>query len=345
MSNQNKTGGIIENKEYEAFAVKSIDVDKRQISAIASTGNKDRDGDIILPSAFKKSLPSYLKNPIILASHCGRLTDGHSPVVGKVVDARIDSKALHVIIQFAETELGEEYWKLYSQKIQRALSVGFIPVTWKDVRDGNGRRTLRTYTEVELLEISCVAVPSNREALSKSAKKRTDWLSGKKMEREAVAAHDDFVKDLMDADPSLSAGMIREMLLAVDDDADEVKEIMAEDPLFEQKAEEMADAFCLSEEEFVKTYYEPKQKQAKPVTVKSLLKERENEGIRAFGNVRLYKHFLKYKNYKARGFCTQSGFTDDQEKLFDAYLAGGTEAVKKYLVPSSNVNALADLIT
>lgn len=177
-----KGDGILENK---AFTVKSVDAKNHRISAIASMNTKDRDGDIILPSAFKKSLPGYMKNPVILACHKHSLADGRSPVVGIVVEARIDDKALHVVIEFEhETELGKEYWTLYSKKRMRALSVGFMPMKWKDTRDDKGKCTLRVYTEVELLEISCVPVPSNREALSKSAKKKADWLSGKAHERE-----------------------------------------------------------------------------------------------------------------------------------------------------------------
>ena len=66
---------------------------------------------------------------------------------------------------FAETALGEEYWQLYKDKHMRAFSIGFIPLEWKDERDQQ-QGDIRTYTNIELLEISAVPVPSNRRALA-----------------------------------------------------------------------------------------------------------------------------------------------------------------------------------
>lgn len=168
--------------ECQAFVVKSINQEKRQITAIASTESLDRDGEIILPSAFKNSLPAYMKNPVILACHHHRLQDGKSPVVGKAVRAWIEKKSLFVIIEFAETELAKEYWHLYSNKYQRALSVGFRPKQWEDELRGGQR--VRVYKEVELLEISCVPIGSNPDALSRSAKRKRDFVASKRADTE-----------------------------------------------------------------------------------------------------------------------------------------------------------------
>jgi hypothetical protein len=48
----------------------------------------------------------------------------------------------------------------------RAFSVGFVPLEWKDDRDPK-YGDVRTYTNIELLEISAVPVPCNRAALSR----------------------------------------------------------------------------------------------------------------------------------------------------------------------------------
>lgn len=171
-----KAGGPA-TKQWQGLFVKSVDQGKRQITALASTSDPDRDGDIILPTAFKKWLPTYLRNPVILAEHSHRLGDGKSPVVGKCVSAQIDKAGLHIVVEFAETEAAEDHWQLYKGKFQRAFSVGFIPHASEDRKiDGN---VVRVFTEVELLEISCVPVPSNREALSKSAKRKRDFVAAK----------------------------------------------------------------------------------------------------------------------------------------------------------------------
>jgi len=178
---QHKAGP--ELKEFPALFVKEINEGKRQITALASTDDLDRHGEIILPAAFKEKLPTYLKNPVILTSHQHRLEGGHSSVIGSAVKVWIDKKGLWVIIEFAQdTELSEEYWQLYKQKKQRALSVGFIPLEWEyQEREG---KSVYVLTKVELLEISCVPVGANPEALTKAKQRKRDFVAAKKQELE-----------------------------------------------------------------------------------------------------------------------------------------------------------------
>jgi len=152
--------------------VKSIDADKRILSAIVSTDAIDRDDEIIEKAAFKESF-----------AHMHRLADGRSPVVGNVMSARIVKEGLLCEIYFHDlTELAREYWQLYSNKIQRGFSVGFIPIEGER-RNVEGR-WVYVHTRVELLEVSCVAIPSNRESLSRSAERRRAFVAGKREERE-----------------------------------------------------------------------------------------------------------------------------------------------------------------
>jgi len=105
-----------EYRETPSLFVKSIDEAKRQIEAVVSDASIDRMEEIILPSAFKELLGEYLKNPVIISAHQHRLETGHSSVVGQTVKAWIDKDGLHVVIWFAETELGNEFWYLYKNK-------------------------------------------------------------------------------------------------------------------------------------------------------------------------------------------------------------------------------------
>jgi len=179
-SDNEKAGPVL--KEFPALFVKSIDTEKRQITALASTGDLDRDNEIILPTAFKELLPVYMKNAVVITSHQHRLQTGHSSVVGNVVKAWIDTRGLWVVIEFVKgTELGDEYWLLYSQKKQQAFSVGFVPLEWNfEERDG---QRVRVYTKVELVELSCVPVGSNREALSRSKQRKLDFVQARREER------------------------------------------------------------------------------------------------------------------------------------------------------------------
>lgn len=173
-----KTG--LETKEFPALFVKSIDKAKRQITALASSADLDRHDEVVEPEAFRELLPVYMKSggPVI-TSHQHRLETGHSSLIGNVIKAWIDQQGLWVTIEFIRgTALGEEYGMLYLEKKQRALSIGFIELEGgSEMRDG---RQVYIHTKVELLEISCVIVGANREALSKSKQRKVDFVSEKK---------------------------------------------------------------------------------------------------------------------------------------------------------------------
>ncbi len=152
--------------KYFFAEVKGINEEERTIDVVASTIDKDRDGDIILPSAFKKSVKSFKANPVILACHQHRLENGSSPVIGSAIPETIEitERDVRFTVRFASTALGEEYWILYKDKHMRAFSVGFIPEKWKDDKESGGR----IYTQIEWLETSSVPVPSNRRALARA---------------------------------------------------------------------------------------------------------------------------------------------------------------------------------
>ncbi len=208
----------LESKEIQALRIKSIDADKRQITAIASTETLDRDNEIIELAAFKRATPAYMKNAVVLAYHQHRLADGRSPVVGFCVKAWVDKKAFYITVQFADTTLGLEYWKLYSEKIQKAFSVGFKVIA-SDFKTIEGRR-VNVITEIDLFEISCVPVGANPDALSKAAQKKRDFVEGKKQERQAFLG---FTTDmgLSDTGQQLTDEQILEKIHQMDPDFDQ----------------------------------------------------------------------------------------------------------------------------
>jgi len=160
------------NKDEAGFVfvnVKSINEEARTLDAVASTSDLDRDKEIILTSAFVESLAAFRANPVILATHQHRLSDGSSPVIGSAIPEtiRVGESEVTFTMRFADTPKGEEYWKLYRDRHMRAFSIGFIPIEWTDEKDEH-LGYVRTYTKIELLEISAVPVPSNRRALARA---------------------------------------------------------------------------------------------------------------------------------------------------------------------------------
>jgi len=183
------------------FLTKSAAIDEklRQIRFLASTPDPDRDGERIPPTAFEKHLPGFMQNPVFLACHAHRLDSGEPPVIGKIIRAWVEAKVgLWIIVEFTTSELGEKYWQLYRDGFMKAVSVGFIPIEWHDLIE-NGE-TVRTFDEVELLEVSAVAVPSNRGALARSKQNKLAFVEGKRDEEILEKIRKDLAKQGRDFD-------------------------------------------------------------------------------------------------------------------------------------------------
>jgi len=205
--------------KYFFAKVKAVNEQGRTIDAVASTRDLDRDKEIIEPIAFAESLDSFRANPVILATHQHRLSTGSSPVIGSAIpeSIKITENEVLFVMTFATTSLGEEYWQLYKDKHMRAFSIGFIPVEYEDKKD-ESLGWVRTYTKIELLEISAVPVPSNRRALARAkgffeGDDIRDIISAAMHERlEQLSVHIeeqfDEIKTLLIADPDGLAQML-----------------------------------------------------------------------------------------------------------------------------------------
>lgn len=153
---------IRKHEEYRdvptSFTVKAKKDDTYTITA--STPDIDRDDEIILPGAFKNSLPKYLdQNPVILWMH-----DMWSPPVARAVKGRIgDSFELDIV--FASTPFAREIKTLVDEGMLNTVSVGGRYVDWDFDKDGR-----KVVTDLELWEVSIVTIPSNRTALIQRAK-------------------------------------------------------------------------------------------------------------------------------------------------------------------------------
>ena len=154
-------------KHIIAF-VKSIDIEQRRVRFVISSDKIDRDQERIETSAIAAAIPAFSKNPAALACHLHRLDNGEPPVIGSWDTDSFKALAhtTEMDLVFATTDLADKYFNLYSNKHMRAVSIGFFPQEWH--REGNEKDgKVYVITKLELLEISCVAVGSNRQALSK----------------------------------------------------------------------------------------------------------------------------------------------------------------------------------
>ncbi|NOR27584.1 MAG: HK97 family phage prohead protease [Lutibacter sp.] len=158
---------MVENKKVFVVAEKKeVNDEERSVVCYASTETVDRHGEMILASAWtEKGMEDYRKNPVILLNH-----DYYSLPVGKSMWQKVDSKGLIFKIQFADTDTGNELYKLYSTGMMNSFSVGFRALERYDnekeqkYADKNGKVPHTVYTECELYELSCVTIPANQDA-------------------------------------------------------------------------------------------------------------------------------------------------------------------------------------
>lgn len=171
---------------------RGVDLAARTITGVASTINIDRHGEIVLPSAFAARAEQFVaSNAPFAAAHAHRSESGSPTQIGWVMGLKIEAARVVCQFKFAETAVAEEWWKLASDAAGKgiAFSIGFYPVRWvygtvadlvnefpeikRPVRDAGLKDDDRlcVYTEIELVEISAVMAPSNRQSLQLLAAK------------------------------------------------------------------------------------------------------------------------------------------------------------------------------
>jgi len=170
---------------YKTFRaeVKGVNVETGEVDMFIPVSSKewDRDQEVLEPTAIKKSLPKFMRHPVLVASHDYKdLTNQ----IGEWVKLRIVENGAEGKPKYYINEGNEQAdwgFKLAS-KGMAAFSYGFIPNPEQTV-EGDGVKTpRRTYKEVELLEISQVIVPSNREAIQSIRSKSVDPITNKLMD-------------------------------------------------------------------------------------------------------------------------------------------------------------------
>jgi len=135
-----------------------------------TTDSIDRDGDLVYPPGGQWE--EYLHNPVVLWGH--QFTQAP---VGKSVAIWLtpDKRAVFADIEFATFQFADEVLKLYDGGFMNAVSIGFRiidagPPDYHilNTRPDLARQCKRVISRWNLLEISCVPIGSNPEALRKA---------------------------------------------------------------------------------------------------------------------------------------------------------------------------------
>lgn len=135
---------------------KASGLQPRQFKGHGATFDLDRGGDRIAPGAFRKTLAEYQS-----AGRWPPMLWGHSAdrVCGRWLDMREDRDGLAVVGELVKTPLGDEVYELLKTGAVSGMSIGYVARDADFDRDG-----VRILREIELLELSVVAVPMNDAA-------------------------------------------------------------------------------------------------------------------------------------------------------------------------------------
>jgi hypothetical protein len=146
----------------------------RRIVFCAYPYEVDRDGTTIPPEAWVKWLPTYMTNPLVSFAHPMDWDEPSEKLpVGKAVRAWIETGSnatnlkpgLYAEVEFATHDFAEDVYQCYKGGFLNAVSIMGYPhaMSFDPVLPG---QTGPTYTEIELMDISCVPLPSARNALA-----------------------------------------------------------------------------------------------------------------------------------------------------------------------------------
>ena len=152
--------------KWNAARVAEDDVAQRAsgpVTFVLSTDDVDRHGDVVSADGWR--LEAYLRNPVLLWAH-----DYRHPAIGRALSLWTEPRRLMAKIEFAPSAFAQEVAALYAHGFQWGVSVGFRPIRWEERRDARtGAYLGLRYLEQELLEVSAVPVPANRNALRRGA--------------------------------------------------------------------------------------------------------------------------------------------------------------------------------
>lgn len=147
--------GVKSFSEVKDAAGKVTDYRDVSVKGYLSTfGGQDRIGDVVLPGAFKDTIPTFMRNPRLQVDH----RNSAEYTVGSFTKVAEDAKGLYVeaVLSNSPGEVASDIRFKVAEGHIKALSMGGY---FHYLQDG------RTIEKVDLYEGSLVAVPMNPEAM------------------------------------------------------------------------------------------------------------------------------------------------------------------------------------
>lgn len=158
-------------RQIDHLELRAIDEEQRMVEFVASTGAVDTYGTVLPPDLW--DLSRYARNGVVGYQHDIYYSDDPDNVIGRG-EAYTANGELLIRIFFEPAELNPKADKVYRKVLFgsiNAVSVGFratAPGHWGRKADGEDP-DVYYYNGQELMEVSVVNVPSNPDAVKRSA--------------------------------------------------------------------------------------------------------------------------------------------------------------------------------
>jgi len=141
----------------------SINKEERTIQVVMTTNEIDRDSDIVETRGIDTK--SFEQNPVVLWAH-----NPSMPPIGVVTEIEKMDNMMIGTVKFADTERGNEIFKLYEDGIMKTWSIGFRGTQIEHVKDADNNVLGYHFKQSELYELSAVPIPANPSAMVKAFK-------------------------------------------------------------------------------------------------------------------------------------------------------------------------------
>lgn len=158
-------------RQIDHLEIRATDEERRMVEFVASTGAVDTYGTVLPPDLW--DLSRYARNGVVGYQHDIYYSDDPDNVIGRG-EAYTANGELLIRIFFEPAELNPKADKVYRKVLFgsiNAVSVGFratAPGHWGRKADGEDP-DVYYYNGQELMEVSVVNVPSNPDAVKRSA--------------------------------------------------------------------------------------------------------------------------------------------------------------------------------
>lgn len=148
-------------KQYKSIAQQATDIDEKSNTVVvyyAAFNNVDNGGDIIIPTAFTKTIQERGPQGKDLIYHF----KNHEEAISKPKELIADSYGLKAVVSFPNTTKGRDTIEEYKFGMWKYHSIGYLPIKQQKSEHGNELHELKLY------EGGHVTWPMNEGAITES---------------------------------------------------------------------------------------------------------------------------------------------------------------------------------